>query len=214
MTTTGEISQTGWAGSTFLVGFQLDGQLQGSSAVVAFPKGQPSVHLDVNGKINGLAIPHLRLLTGRHGKIAIWGDEGTVSQNSVGVATTDIGGHWASLSSIVQGTPFFPAAASADGSAVVATSADTTRIAVSNDGGDTWTQPPSASAPSQIKDVFITAKSNAVIIACSDGAYALRNGAWSKITSQSIAFVSDSGSQHAARLWTYDSKGLVIWLDD
>ncbi len=215
LTTTGEISQTGWSDSTFLVGFQLDGQLQGSSAVVAFPKGQPSVHLDVNGKINGTAIPHLRLLTGRHGKIAVWGDAGTTSQNPVGVATTDFGGHWTSLPSTIQGTQFIPAAASADGSVVVATSTDNTKIAVSSDGGDTWgTQPPSASAPSRITDVFITATSKAVIIACSDGAYTLRNGAWGKVTSKQIAFVSDNGLQHAARLWAYDSKGLVIWLDD
>src|SRR5262249_26283740 len=62
LTTTGQVSQIGWSGSTFLLGVQLDGQLQGSSAVVAFPRGGPSVHLDVNGKLNGKAIPHLRLL--------------------------------------------------------------------------------------------------------------------------------------------------------
>jgi hypothetical protein len=64
--TTGEISATGytgWSGSTFLVGFQLDGHLLGSSAVIAFPKGGASRHLDDNGKINGKASKQLRLLT-------------------------------------------------------------------------------------------------------------------------------------------------------
>ena len=86
--TTGEISQTGWADSTFLVGFQLDGQLQGSSALVVFPKGQASVHLDVTGKIAGKAIPHLRLLTGRHNRIQVWGEDDSAAQNSIGVATS------------------------------------------------------------------------------------------------------------------------------
>ena len=66
--TTGMVSQTGWSDSTFLVGFQLDGQLQGSSALAAFPKGQSSIHFDVNGKIDGMTIPHLHLLSGYHNK--------------------------------------------------------------------------------------------------------------------------------------------------
>ncbi|HEX3271879.1 MAG TPA: hypothetical protein VHR15_14610, partial [Ktedonobacterales bacterium] len=62
LTTTGQVSQIGWSDSTFLLGMQLDGQLLGSSAVIALPKDQSSFHLDVNGKLNGQAIKHLRLL--------------------------------------------------------------------------------------------------------------------------------------------------------
>ncbi len=89
LTTTGQVSQIGWSNSTFLLGIQLDAQLQGSSAVIAFPKGQPSAHLDVDGKLNGKAIKHLRLLTGHNKKIVAWGDDGSAAQHVTGLATTD-----------------------------------------------------------------------------------------------------------------------------
>ncbi|MGH2505494.1 MAG: hypothetical protein ACRDID_23530, partial [Ktedonobacterales bacterium] len=211
---TGMVSKTGWSDSTFLVGFQLDGQLQGSSAVVAFPRGRLSVHLDVNGKINGAPVAHLRLLTGRQGKVVVWGDDGSSAQNAIGAATSDFGQHWTTLPSVTPGTSLIPDAATDDGAAVVATSTDNARAAISGDGGATWAALPAfTGAPAATQGVFITAGSRAVIIARGDGSYGVRNGAWSKITSKQIAFLSDSGPQHSARLWSYDAQGHVIWLD-
>jgi hypothetical protein len=112
LTTTGQISQIGWSDSTFLLGMQLDGQLQGSSAVVAFPKGQPGVHLDVNGTLNGQAIKHLRLLTGNKNKIVVWGDDGSASQNVTGLATRDAGKTWAALPNTTPGAKLKPTASS------------------------------------------------------------------------------------------------------
>ena len=143
LTTTGQVSQIGWSDSTFLLGMQLDAQLQGSSAVIAFPKGQPSVHLDVNGKLNGKAIKHLRLLTGHNKKIVAWGDDGSAAQNVTGLATTDLGKSWASQPNSTPGGKLGPTASSDDGNALVATSADNQQIAVSTDGGANWTAQPS-----------------------------------------------------------------------
>lgn len=216
--TTGMVSKVGWSDSTFLVGFQLDGQLQGSSAVVAFPRGRASVHLDVNGKINGLSVAHLRLLTGRQGKVVVWGDDGSSAQNPIGAATSDLGQHWTALPSVMPGTSLIPDAATDDASAVVATSTDSAsnnaQVAISNDGGATWAALPAfTGAPAPIEGALITAGSKAVVIVRGDGSYAMRNGAWSKITSKQIAFLSDSGPQHSARLWSYDAQDHVIWLD-
>ena len=214
LTTTGMVSKTGWSDSTFLVGFQLDGQLQGSSAVVAFPRGRPSVHLDVNGKINGASVAHLRLLTGRQGRVVVWGDDGSSAQHAIGAATSDLGQHWTTLPNVKPGTSLIPDAATDDGATVVATSTDSTKVAVSSDGGATWAALPAfTGAPAAIQGVFITAGSKAVVIARGDGSYAVRNGAWRAITSKQIAFLSDSGPQQSARLWSYDAQGHVIWLD-
>lgn len=215
LSTTGMVSQTGWSDSTFLVGFQLDGQLQGSSALVAFPKGQASFHLDVNGKIDGAAIAHLHLLTGHGNRIQVWGDDGSQAQNIIGVATADAGKHWASLPSPVPGSRFMPTAATDDGGTLVAVSADNTRIAISGDGGNTWVVEPSfASAQQQNRAVFVTAKSKRVVVTRGGGSYALQSGMWSRVTSKQVVNVSDSGTQSAARLWSYDAQGHVIWLDD
>lgn len=214
--TTGEISQTGWADSTFLVGFQLDGQLQGSSALVAFPKGQASVHLDVTGKINGKAIPHLRLLTGRHNRIQVWGDDGSAAQNSIGVATSDLGKSWQSLPGTILGKKLTPTASSDDGGTVVAASADNKTIAVSSDGGNTWIEKPafgSSDGRPLNQDAFVTAKNKTVVISRSDGTYILHTGAWNRVTSQSAVSVSESSSQMSARLWSYDPQGHVVWFD-
>jgi hypothetical protein len=215
LTTTGQVSQIGWSDSTFLVGFQLDGQLLGSSAVVAFPKGGQGVHLDVNGKINGKAIAHLRLLTGRQKKIVAWGDDASASQNITGLATTDLGKTWATLPTPVSGAPLAPTAGSDDGSAMVASSVDNKQIAVSTDGGATWTAQPSFSDASDLNQaVFITAKSKKFVVAQGDGTYTVHNGKWTKISSKPAAYLSDNGSPQAARLWAYDTQGRVVWLDD
>lgn len=210
----GVVSRIGWSDSTFLVGFELQDPLVGSSALVAFPKGQPSVHLDANGKINGTAIAHLRLLTGHHNTIKVWGTDGSAAQNSIGVATSDLGKSWESLPNTILGTKYMPTAATDDGGTVVAQLADNKRIAVSSDGGDTWVAQSSFSGtqlPNQ--GVFVTAKSKAIVVTLGDGTYALHIGAWSRITSKQVVNVSDSGSQHAARLWSLDAQGRIIWLD-
>jgi hypothetical protein len=207
--TTGTVTQTGWSGSTFLIGFQLDSPLQGTSAVVAFPKGRASFHLDVNGKINGVAIAHLSLLTGRGTTIEVWGDDDSVAHTIIGVATTDSGKSWATLPTTIRGSKMEPSACTYDGNTLVAWSADHKQIAISTDGGHTWAALPTATGA---QHVFVTARNKAVFIIGSDGTYAVRNGTWSRITSKQIAYVSD-GFATPARLWSYDAQDHVIWLD-
>jgi len=217
--TTGEISATGytgWSGSTFLVGFHLDGALQGSSAVIAFPKGGASHHLDDNGKINGKAIKHLRLLTGCQGRIQVWGDDGSSGQNIIGAATSDLGRTWTALSPpVVGGAPLTPSGASDDGSALVATSADYAQYALSTDGGNTWTPLPTLSGRCVgQQQIFIAAKSNTVVVACNDSAYSLRSDVWSSLTSNPVVSVSENGATSGVRLWSYDYEGRTQWRDE
>jgi hypothetical protein len=215
LTTTGQVSQIGWAGSTFLLGFQLDGQLRGSSAVIAFPKGQPGAHLDVNGKLNGKAIKHLRLLTGQQTTIVVWGDDGSETQNLTGLATTDTGKTWAALPNTTPGGKLGPIASSDDGAAVVATSADNQQIALSTDAGATWSaQPDLSDAQNANAAVYVTAKSKKVVVALDSGTYAVHNGKWTRITSKPAITLSDNGSKNGARLWAVDAQGQIIWLDD
>lgn len=212
--TSGVVSQIGWSDATFLVGFELQGQLVGSSALVAFPKGQPGVHLDANGKINGRAIAHLRVLTGHHNKIRIWGTDASSAQNMIGVATSDLGKSWASLPSTILGAKSMPTASTDDGSTVVAVSADNKRIAMSSDGGDTWAAQPSFGSVLQPNQgVFVTAKSKTVVVIASDGTYALHGGTWSRVTSKQVVNASESGSQHAVRLWSFDNQGHIFWFE-
>src|SRR5262245_38733201 len=203
--TTSEIFITGyagWSGSTFLVGFPLEGALQGSTAVIAFPKDGASRRLDDNGKINGKAIKHLRLLTGRQGRIQVWGDDGSKAQNIVGAATSDLGQTWTALSPpTIGGTPLTPAGASDDGSALVATSADYTQYALSSDGGATWTPQPALSGRCVGEQrIFIAAKSKTIVVACNDSVYSLRGGVWSSLTSKPVASVSENGATSGVRL--------------
>jgi hypothetical protein len=215
LTTTGQVSQIGWSDSTFLLGFQLDGQLMGTSAVVAFPKGQPGVRLDVDGKFNGQAIKHLRLLTGHNKKIVAWGDDGAAAQNVTGLATNDLGKSWAAQPNSTPGAKLGPAASSDDGSVIIATSADNQQIAISTDGGSSWAAQPSlSSAKNANAVVFVTAKSKKTVVALDDGTYTVKNGKWTRITSKSAANLSDNGSANGARLWAYDAQGQVVWLDD
>ena len=215
LTTTGQVSQIGWSDSTFLLGIQLDGQLLGSSAVVAFPKGQPGVHLDVNGKLNGQAIKHLRLLTGHNKKIVVWGDDGAAAQNVTGLATTDLGKTWAARPNATPGGKLGPTASSDDGNALVATSADNQQIAVSTDGGANWTAQPSfAGAQNANAAVYVTAKSKKAVITLDCGTYAVKNGKWTRITSKPTVNLSHNDSPNGARLWSVDAQGQVIWFDN
>lgn len=215
LTTTGQVSQIGWAGSTFLLGFQLDGQLLGSSAVIAFPKGQSGVHVDVNGKLNGKAIKHLRLLSGQQNTIVAWGDDGSEAQNLTGLATTDTGKTWTALPNTTPGGKLGPTASSDDGAAVVATSADNQQIAVSTDAGASWSaQPDLSDAQNANAAVYVTAKSKKVVVALDSGTYSVHNGKWTRITSKPAITLSDNGSKNGARLWAVDAQGQIIWLDD
>lgn len=214
LTVTGEVSEIGWSGSIFLVGIALDGQLAGSSAVIAYPKGQSSVHLDANGKLNGMAIPHLRLLTGKQTKIVIWGIDGSTSHKVVGLATADLGKTWSQVPSGGLGGQLAPVAASDDGSTLVALSSDGKQVVVSHDGGASWASQPSfVSQEASVHAVFVTAKSKKIIAALSDGMYAVRNGKWSRLTSKQAINVSEGASPNVARLWAIDSQGNVIWCD-
>jgi hypothetical protein len=215
LTTTGQVSQIGWSDSTFLLGMQLDGQLQGSSAVIAFPKGRLGAHLDVNGKVNGQAIKHLRLLTGNKNKIVVWGDDGSAAQSVTGLATRDMGKSWSAQPNATPGGKLGPTASSDDGNALVATSADNQQIAISTDGGASWTAQPSfAGAQNANVAVYVTARSKKAVVALDNGTYAVKNGTWTRITSKPAANLSDNGSTNGARLWAYDAQGQVIWLDD
>jgi photosystem II stability/assembly factor-like uncharacterized protein len=217
--TTSELSitgYTGWSGSTFLVGFPLEGDHQGSSAVIAFPKDGASHHLDDNGKINGKAIKHLRLLTGCQGRIQVWGDDGSKAQNIIGAATSDFGQTWTALSPpVIDGTALIPTGASDDGSALVATSADYTQYALSSDGGNTWAPQPALSGRCVGEQrIFIAAKSATIVVACNDSAYSLRSGVWSSLTSEPVVSVSENGAKSALRLWSYDYEGRTLWRDE
>jgi photosystem II stability/assembly factor-like uncharacterized protein len=210
------IGYTGWSGSTFLVGFPLEGALTGSSAVIAFPKGGASHHLDDNGKINGKAIKHLRLLTGCQGRIQVWGDDGSQAQNIIGAATSDLGQTWTALTPpVIGGAPLTLAAASDDGSALVATSADYTQYALSGDGGNTWTPQPALSGRCVGEQrIFVAAKSKTVVVACNDSAYSLRGGVWSSLNSKPVVSVSENGAKSALRLLSYDYEGRTLWRDE
>lgn len=214
LTATGEVSQIGWSDSTFLVGIALDGQLAGSSAVIAYPKGQSSVHLDANGKLNGMAIPHLRLLTGKQTKIVIWGIDGSTSHKIVSLATKDLGKTWNQVSNGGLGAQLAPVAASDDGNTFVALSSDGKHVAVSNDEGASWASQPSLlSQEASVHAVFVTAKSKKIAAALNDGMYAVRNGKWSRLTSKQAISASEDASSNMVRLWAIDSQGNVIWYD-
>jgi hypothetical protein len=173
------------------------------------------VHLDVNGKLNGQAIKHLRLLTGNKNKIVVWGDDGAAAPTITGLATTDLGKTWAAQPNATPGGKLGPTASSDDGSALVATSADNQQIALSTDGGASWmAQPSFADARNANAAVFVTAKSKKAIVALDSGTYSVKNGKWTRITSKAAANLSDNGSPQGARLWAYDTQGQVIWLDD
>lgn len=215
--TTGEVSQTGWSDSTFLVGLALDNQWQGSSAVVAFPKNQASVHLDVNGKINGMAIAHLTVLTGRQGKVEVWGDDGSASGHAFAAATNDLGKSWSALPTTMQGKKGVALAAFDDGSAIIAASADNTQLTVSTDDGATWTTLPRFTGQGALDvnhGLFVTSHGKTFVVEENDGTYVLANGAWKKATSKLVIAASDGGAQHSARLWATDAQGFIVWYDN
>jgi photosystem II stability/assembly factor-like uncharacterized protein len=214
LTTTGAVSRIGWSGSTFLLGFALDQPLLGSSAVIAFPKGQASRRLDDNGKLNGQAIKHLRLLTGQCGRIQVWGDDGSQAQNTIGAATSDLGRTWTELSPpTIGGTALIPTAA-ADASAIVATSTDNSQFALSDDGGNTWSPQPAIPGRREgEQEIFVSTKGKTIVVSDGGGAYSLRNAAWSRITGNPVVCLSENGSSSGVRLWSYDKEGRTLWRD-
>jgi hypothetical protein len=213
---TGEVSTTGWAGSTFLVGIALDQQLQGSSAVVAFPKNRPSVHLDVNGKVNGASIAHLTVLTGRNGKIEIWGDDGSDAGNVFAATTNDLGNSWFAPSTNLHGKKGIAVVASEDGGTIFASSVDDSQLTVSTDDGAIWTALPSLPGLGSLElnhGLYITPQSKTLVVLANDGTYVLANGSWKKATSKTVSAVAYGGPQHSVRLWTTDTQGRMVWYD-
>jgi hypothetical protein len=213
---TGEVSTTGWAGSTFLVGIALDQQLQGSSAVVAFPKNQPSAHLDVDGKVNGASIAHLTVLTGRNGTVEVWGDDGSNAGNVFAATTKDLGTSWSTPSTNLHGKKGIAVVASDDGGAIFASSVDNSQLTVSTDDGATWTALPSLSGLGSLElnhGLYVTPHSKTLVVLANGGTYVLANGSWKKATSKTVSAVADGGSQHSALLWTTDTQGRMVWYD-
>jgi hypothetical protein len=144
------------------------------------------------------------------------GDDGSSGQNIIGAATSDLGQTWTALSPpVIDGTPLTPAGAADDGSALVATSADNTQYALSSDGGATWTPQPALSGRCVgQQQLFVTAKSKMIVVACNDSAYNLRGDVWSSITSNPVVCVSENGATSALRLWSYDYEGRALWRDE
>jgi hypothetical protein len=213
---TGEVSTTGWSGSTFLVGIALDQQLQGSSAVVAFPKNQPSVHLDVNGKVNGVSIAHLTVLTGRNGNVEVWGDDGVNAGNVFAATTNDLGKSWSALSTNLHGKKGVAVIASDAGGVIFASSVDDSQLTVSTDDGATWTALPSLPGLGSLElnhGLNITPHGKTLVVLANNGTYVLANGSWKKATSKTVSAVADGDSQHSARLWTTDTQGRMVWYD-
>lgn len=58
-----------------------------------------------------------------------------------------------------------------------------------------------------------SARSRSKGVTLGDGTYVQHIGVWSRATSKQVINVSDSGSQHAARLWSLDAQGHIFWLD-
>lgn len=212
------ISAIGWSDSTFVANLQLDRQPIGDNALVAFPVSGASVHLDVNGKLNGRSVPHVQLVSGYSGKLYIWGVDEAQAPQSIGLVTADLGKTWATLSPTAGGVAIRPVAASADGAAALAISADQSQAALSNDGGRSWSlQPPPRSGGAHIdRQAFVTSTGQFVLHVSGggpDGTYTRRNGAWAKVTDRDIIAISTEGHGHLVRLWSYDANGLVTWLN-
>ena len=215
LTTTGQVSQIGWSDSTFLLGFALDGQLHGLIGGDRLPQGRARRASGCEWQAQRSGDQALRLLTGNKNEIVVWGDDGSAAQNVTGLATRDTGKSWAAQPNATPGGKLGPTASSDDGNALVATSADNQQIAVSTDGGASWTAQPSfAGARQANRGAFVTAKSKKTVVVLDNGTYTVKNGKWTRITSKPAANLSDNGSANGARLWAYDAQGQVIWFND
>jgi hypothetical protein len=212
------VSQTGWADSNFLVAFQLDRQPLGDSALVAFPATGASQHLDVDGKIDGISIPHIQLITSFRQRLQIWGSDDTQTPNTIGLVTANMGKTWQSLSATAAGKAIKPMATTADGVALLALTVDQSQVALSRDGGLTWQMQKSLSNDKFQADheAFVTGAGQLLLhvsTGANPGMYGMRNGAWVRLTTHDVVAVSTDSSGAIVRLWSYDANGIVTWMD-
>lgn len=210
------ISKTGWYDSTFLVGFQLDRQPSGDSALVAFPAKNASYHLDVDGKINGIAIPHIQLITGHNSTLQIWGVDDAQTPRTIGLGTANMGNSWSVLATSVAGTSLMPVTVTDDGNTFLAVTADQAHVAVSKDGGSTWSlQQGLGNGKYQTDHAAFVTQSGQVLLKVSNnanpGTYGFRNGAWVNVTARDVVAITSDASGNLFRLWSYDANGEVTW---
>ncbi len=204
------VSQTGWDGSTFVVGFDLAVQLPETTAVVAFPSGQDGVHLDVNGKLDGMAINHLTLIVETHTNLQIWG---TINTSTIGLATSDMGSHWTTVFNSSATTALIPIAATDTGAVIVYATNDRSHISVSTNGIQTVTaQTNTSGLPQKVLGVWLSPDGKISAIAGGDGTYLLQNRQWVKVTNKQIALLTANAAGQP-RLWSTDNQGNVIYQD-
>ena len=204
------VSQTGWDDSTFVVGFDLAVQLPETTAVVAFPSGKDGVHLDVNGKLDGLSINHLTLIVHTHGNLQIWG---LLNTNIVGLATSDMGSHWATVFNSSSATALTPIAATDSGAVIVYATHDHTHFSTTTNGVQTATAQASMNGfPQRVLGVWLAPDGKISAIAGGDGTYLLRNGKWVKVTSRHIAMLTENAAGQP-RLWSTNAQGTIIYQD-
>ncbi|HEX9067203.1 MAG TPA: hypothetical protein VF807_00430 [Ktedonobacterales bacterium] len=211
------VSQWGWADDTFLVSFQLDRVPTGDSALVAFPASGASLHLDVDGKINGVSIPFVQLLTSFHHRLQVWGTDDAQTPHVIGLATANLGKTWQTLSVTAGGKAIAPVATTADGASLVALTTDQTQAALSHDGGLTWQLQKSLGSGAFHADrqAFVTGAGQPLLHVASGtapGMYGLRNGDWARVTARDVIAVSTDANGNLHRLWSYDTSGLVTWM--
>ncbi len=212
------VSQIGWADSTFLASFQLDRQPIGDSALVAFPAAGSSQHLDVDGKINGNSFPHIQLISSHNHTLQIWGVDDAQPQRTIGLATANMGQTWQTLSATAGGNAIKPIATTANGAALVAMTTNQAQVALSRDGGLTWQLQKSLGAGTfqGDRESFVTGAGQLLLhvsTGANPGMYGLRNGAWIKITARDVVAVSTDANGNPVRLWSYDTNGLVTWMN-
>jgi hypothetical protein len=191
-------------------------QPAGDNALVAFPASGANVHLDVDGKLNGGALPRVQLITGHNHQLYIWGSDDTQTPHSIGLATQDLGKTWETLSPAAAGVAVSPVAASPDGAAVLALTADQSQAALSRDGGRTWSlqQGPGVGASRLGRASFVTGTGQLLLRVgggAPAGMYTQRNGTWVKVTTRDVIATSRDANGNLARLWSYDADRLVTW---
>jgi hypothetical protein len=101
---------------------------------------------------------------------------------------------------------------------MLAITADQSQAALSTDGGQTWSlQPPPRAGGAHVdRAAFVTGAGQFVLHVSGggpDGTYTRRNGAWANVTERDVIAISGDGHGHLARLWSYDTGGLVTWMN-
>ncbi len=205
------VSQMGWIGSTFVVGFDMAGNQMGYAAVVAFPSKQNSFHLDVSDKIDATAITHITLISGTQKALQIWG---MTNSGMVGFLTSDLGNHWTTLLNSASTTDPTPVAASANGVTVASLNTNNSQITIAVNGSVVLNMNAGANGlPNTLQQVFISADGKFVAIDGGDGMYLLHNGQWVKVTATSAAMLAENAAGQP-RLWASNNQGQLSFQDD